>query len=146
MKYLKRYNIYGRSSINESVSLDIIEDVEDILLELNDIGFQSKVDEISKSFLNSPNKDTLLIFICKYDLLNSEFGDNGMIRYEISDVKDVVLRLNRYLSKEYPLYSIHVNCKKPVSDLIRIEIDELDEKSDYVITNMILEFSSSSNL
>ena len=149
MKYLKRYNIYERS-INESVSLDIIENVKDILLELNDIGFQSRVDGVSKSFLNSPNKDTLRISIYKYDLLNSEFGDSGYMRYKVSDVKDIILRLNSYLSEVgYPLYSLYIDIRgyQVISNTLydkkgstKIGIDDLDEMSDYIIIDTTLEF------
>jgi len=138
MKYLKRYN--------ESVSLDIIENVKDILLELNDIGFQSRVDVISKSFLNSPNKDTLLISIYKYDLFNSEVGDNGYMRYKVSDVKYIILRLNSYLSEVgYPLYSLYIDSryninKRLTSGSTKIGIDDLDEMSDYIIIDTTLEF------
>lgn len=148
MKYLKRY---------ESFSLDVIENVKDILLEINDIGFQSRVDKVSK------NKDTLVISIYKYDLLNSELGDSGYIRYKISDIKDIILRLNSYLSElGYTLYSLYVDCrdtKRMLDDLAKekqnhqkiklvlssygvnkIKIDDLDEMSDYIVVNTTLEF------
>jgi len=86
MKYLRKFN--------ESIR----EDIEDILLELKDIGFT--IDIIPKQY---KAYSTGTIFIEKSENENYTYRDDGYNRLEFKweEIKDCVLRLKDYLGKNF---------------------------------------------
>ncbi len=127
MKHLKKYN--------ESNSSDIVQNIKDILIELNDIGFKSKVEHSSNKFIPS----CINVTIYKYDLFNSEFGEGGYMRYQISDVIDTIFRLNSYLTDlKYKPSSIYVIFQGKSHSYT---LDELEDDLDSDVNYISLEFS-----
>ena len=128
MKWLKDWSIFENSSD------DIVRTVKEILLELNDIGLQTKVTYNTDKFLTS----TINVTIYKYDLLNSEFGDGGYMRYQISDVIDTIFRLNTYLTdSNYKPSSIYVIFQ---GKSYSYTLDELKDDIDSEVNYISLEF------
>lgn len=128
MKWLKDWKIF------ENNSVDMIRTVKEILLELNDIGLQTKVTYDTDKFLTS----SINVTIYKYDLLNSEFGDGGYTRYQISDVIDTIFRLNTYLTYlEYKPSSIYVIFQ---GRSYSYTLDELKEDLNSEVNYISLEF------
>jgi len=80
MKYLKYF---------EGHSDDLLQDVRDICLELDDIGFRVIM------YKDNQVDDIIKVSIAKYS------EDNGFISFNISEVSDVVDRVKMYLGNRF---------------------------------------------
>ena len=101
MKYLKRFN---ESKFNQS----IIDDCKDIILELEDNGFETKISYHFKSDVKTDDPWKSISFINKQvvDITSNTYNKNWITFYfskkeefNYSDIEDVVERLKSYLSE-----------------------------------------------
>jgi hypothetical protein len=114
MKYLKRFN---ESKFNQS----IIDDCKDIILELEDNGFETKISYHFKSDVKTDDSWGVISFINKQvvDITSNTYNKNWITFYfskkeefNYSDIEDVVERLKSYLS-ECGLKGKQVELKPP---------------------------------
>jgi len=114
MKYLKRFN---ESKFDQS----IIDDCKDIILELEDNGFETKISHHFKSDVKSDDPWGVISFINKrvVDITSNTYNKNWITFYfskkeefNYSDIEDVVERLKSYLS-ECGLKGKQVESKPP---------------------------------
>jgi len=112
MKYLKRFN---ESKFNQS----IIDDCKDIILELEDNGFETKISYHFKSDVKTddPWKSISPINKRVVDITSNTYNKNWITFYftrkeefNYSDIEDVVERLKSYLSEcgLNPMYCINL--------------------------------------
>jgi len=114
MKYLKRFN---ESKLDQS----IIDECKDILLELEDNGFETKISHHFKSDVKSDDPWEVISPINKQvvDITSNTYNKNWITFYfskkeefNYSDIEDVVERLKSYLS-ECGLKGKQVESKRP---------------------------------
>jgi hypothetical protein len=114
MKYLKRFN---ESKFDQS----IIDDCKDIILELEDNGFETKISHHFKSDVKTDDPWKIFSPINKrvVDITSNTYNKNWITFYfskkeefNYSDIEDVVERLKSYLS-ECGLKGKQVESKPP---------------------------------
>jgi len=110
MKYIKTYKIF------ESESNEYLDDIKDILLELEDDGFRTRLSIDKLDYLS----DNPIKFIAISNRLN---GFSPYTPFEFVDIKDPLLRLREFIGESWISCSVLFQNS---SDRIDIDINEKD--------------------